>query len=169
MDPCDVLALFDPGLWYSDSQSNNKYLGNTATYNRTTKIKFKKFKTSLRISPQNRSHIRKCLTRQSLVNYNKCFFFIHMLHMLYRMVKREYYIILYYYIIYYITYWDWVSSFHKSARPIYRTVMYEKHFGLWSVQINNFKCDLNREEMNQFYCTCLVVNYIYLLFLLKLE
>ena len=69
-----MLVLFDPGLWYSDSQSNKKYLGNTATYNRTTKIKFKKFKTSLRISPQNRSHIRKCLTRQSLVNYNKCFF-----------------------------------------------------------------------------------------------
>ena len=77
-----MLVLFDPGLWYSDSQSNNKYLGNTATYNRTTKIKFKKFKTSLRISPQNRSHIRKCLTRQSLVNYNKCFFYTYVTYVI---------------------------------------------------------------------------------------
>ena len=156
-----LLVLFDPGLCYSDSQSNKKYLGNTATYNRTTKIKFKKFKT-LRISPQNRSHIRKCLTRQSLVNYNKCFFYTYVTYVIQDgQTGILYYIILLY--LYYITYWDWVSSFDKSARP---TVMYEKHFGLWSVQINNFKCDLNREEMNQFYCTCLVVNYIYLPFLL---
>ena len=73
------------------------------TYNRTTKIKFKKFKTSLRISPQNRSHIRKCLTRQSLVNYNKCFFYTYVTYVIQDgQTGILYYIILLYYKLYYV-------------------------------------------------------------------